>query len=116
MHPPATLFIDVCVQNDFWPDGAWPLVSAAEMKPIVRLCVLAAELGVRRHGIVCLHGGSGPAAAPGVPLHCAAGRAGSERPAAAPLPTPNAATDSASGCGAAPDVGDGVAAFARATA
>ena len=110
MHPPATLFVDVCVQRDFWPDGAWPLVSPAEAAAIARLCALSAELGVRRHGIVCLH----DVDEPGVPWHCRTDLPGTGRPPAVPLPPPSA-TDSASGCTAAPDDRSGRA-FDRATA
>jgi nicotinamidase-related amidase len=112
MHPPATLFVDVCVQRDFWPDGGWPLVSEAEAAAIARLCVLAAELGVRRHGIVCLHG-VGASVAGGVPAHCAVGLPGSARPAAVALPPPSATADSATGCEGTPDDGPP---FARAVA
>ena len=115
MHPAATLFVDVCVQRDFWPDGAWPLVSAADAERIARLCALAAELGIRRHGVVCLHGPEGAAfGAVGAPPHCLVGSPGVDRPDGVALPAPGPPTDSASGCGAAPDV---VArAFDRATA
>jgi len=103
MHPAATLFLDVCVQRDFWPNGAWPLVSSAEAEQMARLAALAGELGIRRGGIVCLHGASRPPAVPGAPLHCQLGLPGSARPDDAALPPVNRTTDCASGCNAAPD-------------
>jgi nicotinamidase-related amidase len=117
MHPAATLFVDVCVQRDCWPDGPWPLVSTAEAAAVARLCALAAELGIRRCGIVCLHADGALGGAAEVPVHCMAGAIGSARPPDVSLPAPDPATDSASGCCASPDdAADTARAFDRATA
>src|SRR5881394_546174 len=103
MHPPATLFVDVCVQRDLWPGGAWQLVSPGEAEAVGRLCLLARELHIRRGSIVCFHGPGLPVVADGVPSHCHVGFPGSDRPADTALPAPDAAVDCASGCAASPD-------------
>jgi hypothetical protein len=95
MHPGATLFLDVCVQRDFWPGGAWPLLDADSAANVATLFALAAELGVRQGGVRCAHA-SGDAP-PGAPLHAAAGGAG-----AAPIGAPTRPAILVSPAGTAP--------------
>jgi hypothetical protein len=71
MHPGATLFLDVAVQPDFWPGGAWPVMDGERARNAVALFALAAELGIRQGGVVCRHDAASdarPAAAS--PPHC----------------------------------------------
>jgi hypothetical protein len=76
MHPGATLFLDVCVQLDFGPGGAWPLLDAEGAANVATLFALAAELGVRQGGVRCAHAaGDTP---PGAPVHAIAGSDGAE--------------------------------------
>lgn len=87
MQPRSTLFVDVCAQRDFWPGGAWPLVSPEEAERIMRLFELAADLGIRQGGVVCRHVAGLPIAAPGVPAHCVLATAAAAcRPARAGAP------------------------------
>jgi hypothetical protein len=69
MHPSATLFFDVCVQRDLWPDGVWPLIDAAQAENVSRLFRLAADHGVRQGGVVCIHDTGGPVASEAAPTH-----------------------------------------------
>jgi nicotinamidase-related amidase len=122
--PGSTLFLDVCAQRDLWPGGAWPMVTVDEAGNVAELFTLAARLGVRQGGVVCLHAVDAAAppaavASAGVPLHCVAGTAGAERaPGCLPAsPVRLAAVDTqggpaldrahayyvATGCAAAPD-------------
>jgi hypothetical protein len=103
MHPAATLFLDVGVQRDLWPDGAWPLVSPAEAEQVARLLMLAIELDIRQGAIVCVHGCGRLAAVAGVPPHCETGLPGCDRPAGIALHRRSDALDVASGCNATPD-------------
>ena len=80
MHPAATLFFDVCVQRDLWPDGVWPLLGADHAQNVVRLFRLAGELAVRQGGSVCSHGAGGPSAPSAFPAHCGAFDAAEQRP------------------------------------
>lgn len=117
MHPAATLFLDVCVQRDLWPDGAWPLVSLAEAQQIARLLTLATELDIRQGAIVCAHGCGRPAAVAGAPRHCTVDLPGCDRPADIELHRRSDAIDVASGCNASPnDAADTARAFERLTA
>jgi hypothetical protein len=119
MHPGSTLFLDVCVQPDFWPGGAWPLLSEAEIERLGTLFAAAARHTVRQGGVVCLHTTASPAAAADAPVHCHTPGAGIGHPrACAPVLPPRLwipdAPDEpaldrahahyvASGCGAPPD-------------
>jgi nicotinamidase-related amidase len=119
--PGSTLFLDVCAQRDFWPGGAWPIVTAAEAEQMAELFRVAAAFGVRQGGVVCLHGAPGSGAgdtigarnppAAGAPAHCAAGSGGADRaPGCAPVHPPEIAPAAAldrvhayyvaAGCGA----------------
>lgn len=102
MHPAATLFLDVCVQRDLWPGGAWPLVSPAEAEQVAQLLVLATELDVRQGAIVCVHGSGGPPASAGAPPHCTVDLAGCDPPPGIASLRRNAIVF-ASGCNASPD-------------
>jgi nicotinamidase-related amidase len=98
MHAGSTLFFDVAAQRDCWPGGAWPLVGAEEAANVARLFALAARLGIRQGGAVCLHahpgvGADAPTSAgasgrgeaiavdatPDAPPHCLAGTEGTQR-------------------------------------
>lgn len=117
MHPAATLFLDVCIQRDLWPDGTWPLVAPAEAEQIARLLALASELDVRQGAVVCVHGRGRPAAVEGAPLHCAVDLPGCDRPADLECYRRSDAFDVASGCNASPDdAADTARAFDRLTA
>ena len=103
MYPAATVFLDVCVQRDFWPGGAWPLMTDAGVENVARLFALAADFGVRQGGVVCRHGDAeGARPVDGLPSHCVS-------PAAAVHPVdcqPRLAAPTdyvASGCRVAPD-------------
>ena len=112
-------FLDVCVQRELWPGGAWPLVTVDQAGNVAQLFTLAARLGVRQGGVVCLHAADHAAAGSGgVPVHCVAGSAGVERaPGCLPALPIRLATGDAqghpldrthalyveSGCAAAPD-------------
>ena len=83
MHPGSTLFFDVAAQRDCWPGGAWPLVGAEQAENVARLFALAARLGIRQAGAVCVHedgiapdgaatGASHLIAPAGTPPHCLA--------------------------------------------
>ena len=131
MHPGATLFLDVGVQVDLWPDGSWPVMRAESAHNVAVLFALAGDLGVRQGGVVCRHDVTSDAApAVGVPAHCAYAEAGRTRPEggrpALPIRIVTAddvhgdqALDRAhaiyvdSGCGAAPDDGPRARAFAH---
>jgi nicotinamidase-related amidase len=79
MHPGSTLFLDVGAQRDFSAGGAWPLLSGTEVGNMASLFDLAADLGIRQGGSVCLHRRAGSAeSAPG-PRHCLHGSPGAER-------------------------------------
>jgi hypothetical protein len=82
MHPGATLFVDVAVQVDLWPDGSSPIMQPEQARNAVALFELARDLGVRQGGLVCRHDGgpSAAPAAPGLPPHCAGPDAGRRRP------------------------------------
>lgn len=85
MLPGSTLLLAVCVQSDFWPGGAWPLVDSATADTIAELCALGTTLSARQGGVCCRHH-TGAAADPGAgPPHCRAGTAG-ERCAPGCLP------------------------------
>lgn len=79
MHAGSTLFLDVCVQRDFWPGGAWAIVRDEDARHVAELFALAAELSVRQGGVVCMHGPTPGAAPPAGPPHCA-DAAGMARP------------------------------------
>jgi hypothetical protein len=79
MHPVATLFFDVCVQRDLWPDGVWPLLGPDQARNVARLFCLAEDLGVRQGGIVCSHGIGGTNAPSALPVHCGAFDAAEQR-------------------------------------
>lgn len=81
MHPAATLFLDVAVQGQLWPDGAWPLVREEQAGRIARLFAIAAGREIRQGGVVCRHLSAGSDRAPFTPLHCASAHAADERPA-----------------------------------
>lgn len=70
MYPAATLFFDVCVQNELWPGGSWPLVSHDQRRSIERMFALGGSLSIRQGGIVCRHGPGGPPPLPDTPPHC----------------------------------------------
>jgi hypothetical protein len=70
MHPAATLFLDVCVQPDLWPDGVWPLVDAGQARNVAALFSLASRFAVRQGGVVCRHGVDGRDDPEDVPPHC----------------------------------------------
>jgi hypothetical protein len=70
MHPGATLFLDCCVQEELWPDGSWPLVSASQAANVERLFALAREAAIRQGGLVCRHTPNGTPTHPGAPVHC----------------------------------------------
>ncbi len=77
MFAGSTLFVDVCVQRDFWPGGSWPLVDAATARHVASLFAVAARLGIRQGGVCCAHG---PAETPaGAPRHCIVGSDGAGR-------------------------------------
>jgi hypothetical protein len=82
----ATVFVDVGVQRDFWPDGRWPVLSAAEAAAVAALCGLARELDLRQGGVVCVHAPGDDLG--GRPPHCEHGTAGVERPEACAPPRP----------------------------
>lgn len=134
IHPEAALFLDVCIQPDLWPGGAWPLLDEARARNVERLFALAARLGIRQGGIVCAHGASAAEVA-GFPPHCEDAPAATARPPGcvpelpmrvwspdagrdAPAPAPNRAfaTYVASGCRRAPDQGSHGGAFDHLTA
>lgn len=73
MHPGATLFFDCCVQEELWPDGSWPLVSASQASNVERLFALARDLPIRQGGILCCHLPGEARAHPDAPAHCRAG-------------------------------------------
>jgi nicotinamidase-related amidase len=77
MHAGSTLFVDVGLQRDRWPGGAWPGVGGDEIREIERLCAIARELGVRRGGVLCLHAPGTWSSLPGPP-HCVRGTPGAE--------------------------------------
>jgi len=81
MYPPATLFLDVCVQSELWPDGAWPLVSDEQADRVTRLFALARAHDLRQGGVVCRHVSSDATPAGDVPLHCQSIEAADRRPA-----------------------------------
>lgn len=70
------MFLDVCVQRDLAPGGAWPLTTAEEMAGIATLFAIARELEIRQGGIVCKHS----SASSDVPAHCRTATSGCERP------------------------------------
>jgi hypothetical protein len=80
MHPAATVFVDVGVQRELWPGGAWPLVGEAEAAGIARLFAIARAFAVRQGGIVCRHAASSPEPAMNAPTHCGAPASADERP------------------------------------
>ena len=92
MLPGSTLFFDAAVQRDCFPGGPWPLVTPEQAEHVLTLFTLAASLGVRQGGIVCMHAdgvdpvpsaGALPAhasPADGVPPHCLVGVEGVGRP------------------------------------
>jgi hypothetical protein len=85
MLPGSTLFVDACAQRDFWPGGAWSILSGEEVARVLELFALAARLGVRQGGVRCWHA----SAPPGIPVHCLAGGDGaSPAPGCAPARTP----------------------------
>ena len=86
MHPSATLFLDVCVQPDLWPDGVWPLVRNEEARNVARLFAIAGELELRQGGVVCRHLPAGSESVTGAPPHCRSVQSGHDRPAGC---TPN---------------------------
>lgn len=102
MFPAATLVLDVCVQRDFWVEGAWPLMIDEAAQNVARLLTLAAAFPVRRGGVVCRHDVPGDlTAAVGTPSHC--GTEGTGEPPAG-LPVRGGDTIYvASGCGESPD-------------
>jgi hypothetical protein len=116
MHPGATLFFDVGVQDDLWPGGAWPLMSAREAVNVPRLFDVARAWGVRQGGIVCRHCQGDLDPAHGVPSHATANASGLHRPPGCDPVLPMAvhgpherppldrtmATYLATGCGSAP--------------
>ena len=76
MFPAATLVVDVCVQVDFWPGGAWPLVDAQVAENVTRLFGAVATLPVRRGGVACRHERQpGSSVDVRAPLHCEVARA-----------------------------------------
>ena len=80
MHPGATLFLDVCVQPDLWPGGAWPIVTSEQAHNVARLFALATDLAVRQGGVVCRHTGGTEGAVPTSAAHCGHAEASRERP------------------------------------
>jgi hypothetical protein len=122
MHPAATLFLDVAVQSDLWPDGSSPLMRPEEARNALALFALAKGLDVRQGGVVCRHDASSDARpAIAMPPHCTGHDAGRVRPEGGTpaLPMWIATADAASttgmpldrshaiyvdsGCGMAPD-------------
>ncbi len=81
MYPAATLFLDVCVQRDVGPDGAWPLLTAIQLANVASLFGFARERSVRQGGVVCVHAEGGGESAAAVPVHCGDLTAGHDRPA-----------------------------------
>lgn len=81
IYAPATLFLDVCVQADLWPDGVWPLVSGKDARNIARLFAIAGELELRQGGVICRHATLDAAPVPEAPMHCRSKRSGWSRPA-----------------------------------
>jgi len=79
MYARATIFVDVGVQRDLWPGGAWPLVTHDEAAGVQRLLALADATAVRQASIVCCHGAT-DGGVEGAPRHCWTGEPGSERP------------------------------------
>ena len=41
MHAGSTLFLDVCAQCEFWPGGAWPIVTDGDAARVMELFALA---------------------------------------------------------------------------
>jgi len=80
MYPPATLFLDVCVQADLWPDAVWPLMSGEEARNIARLFAIAGELDLRQGGVVCRHVTLAAEPVPEAPMHCQSERSSRSRP------------------------------------
>ncbi len=82
MYAGATLFLDVSVQPDLWPDGAWPLMRAEQVRNVERLFALAGESAVRQGGMMCRHDAAETDAgrASGIPAHCGSLDASSARP------------------------------------
>jgi hypothetical protein len=78
VFPAATLFLDVGVQRDLWPEGAWPVVAAGEAEAIATLFAVARELGIRQGGIVCAHAAGEDLG--GRPAHAARATAGAGHP------------------------------------
>ena len=70
MFAAATLFLDVCVQAELGPVGAWPLLRAEQAACIARMFALAREWPVRQGGVVCRHVPDGVPANAGIPSHC----------------------------------------------
>lgn len=86
MHPAATLFLDVCVQSQLWPEGVWRLVSGAQARAIARLFTIAAAFGVRQGGVVCRHVSASAEPVYGAPVHCRSAESANARPVGC-LPT-----------------------------
>jgi len=119
MHAGSTLFLDVCTQRDFWPGGAWPIVGDEEAQCMAELFTLAATLGVRQGGVVCMHAAA--SVSPVGAVHCLDGTAGAARASGCDPARPTLQIDSetalatlgtldrehayyvASGCAGAPD-------------
>jgi len=80
MHPAATLFLDVCVQSQLWPEGVWRLVSGAQALDIARLFAIAAAFGVRQGGVVCRHVSASAEPVCGAPVHCRSAESANARP------------------------------------
>lgn len=80
MHPGATLFLDCCAQEEFWPDGSWPLVNASQAVNIERLFAFARELTIRQGGILCRHLPGETRTPQDGPVHCREGATWSVRP------------------------------------
>jgi hypothetical protein len=80
MYAAATLFLDVCVQPDLWPDGVWPLVRTDQAQNVAALFSLAAELGIRQGGIVCRHDAAESGGSSDRPAHCQGAVAAASRP------------------------------------
>ncbi len=130
MFPGATLFLDVCVQEELWPSGSWPLVDAEQAANVELLFGLARAWPIRQGGVMCRHTPDGLTASVGMPPHCGEAETWSARPAACAPASPLRLVGSAdadageslargtavyldSGCATAPD---GSAAHARAFA
>lgn len=125
MEPSATLFLDVCLQRDLGPGGAWPLIGPADASRIPALFAVAAARGIRQGGVVCRHCHAGSPPVASAPPHCLEPSAALDRlPGCVPhLPVRVWSPDEVagrdrrhavyvtSGCGQPPDGTGGEAAF-----